>query len=72
MLLYLQQLLLLLLSYMAIAALLLFFVAIQQILFGSSYCSFAELNDMQTSLLSSPHLSCPLFSVVWQQLLLLC
>jgi len=33
-------------SYMAIAALLLFFVAIQQILFGSSCCSFAELNDM--------------------------
>ena len=49
-----------------------FFVAIQQILFGSSCCSFAELNDMQTSLLSSPHLSCPLFSLVWQQVLLLC
>jgi len=68
---HLQQLLLLLLSYMAIAALLLFFIAIQQFLFGSSSCSFAELNDMQTSLLSS-HLSCPLFSLVWQQLLLLC
>jgi len=58
-------------SYMAIAALLLFFVAIQQILFGSSCCSFAELNYMQTSLLSSTHLSSPLFYLVWQQQLLL-
>ena len=71
MLLYLQQLPLLLLLYGNSCAAT-FFVAIQQILFGSSCCSFAELNDMQTSLLSSPHLSCPLFSLVWQQVLLLC
>jgi len=54
---------------MAIAALLLFFVAIQQFLFGSSCCSFAELNDMQTSLLSSTHLSSPLFYFLLSSLL---
>ena len=53
---------------------------LSSLLFGSSCCSFAELNYMQTSLLSSTHLSSPLFSsllfsslfsLVWQQQLLL-
>jgi len=49
---------------MAIAALLLFFIAIQQFLFGSSSCSFAELNDMQTlfSLLLTSLLLSSIFS----------
>ena len=37
--------------------------------FGSNCCSFAELNDMQTSLLSSTHLSSPLFYFLLSSLL---
>ena len=54
-------------SYMAIAALLLFFVAILQFLFGSSCCSYSDLNNMQTSILSS--LTSLLLSSIFSSLL---
>jgi len=52
---------------MAIAALLLFFIAIQQFLFGSSSCSYSDLNNVQTSILSS--LTSLLLSCIFSSLL---
>jgi len=53
---------------MAIATLLLFFVAIQQFLFGSSSCySYSDLNNVQTSILSS--LTSLLLSSIFSSLL---
>ena len=44
-------------------------LVLSSLLFGSSCCSFAELNYMQTSLLSSTHLFSPLFYFLLSPLL---